>query len=281
MQGKIVLLTGPLLLALAATASAEFHNVTCAGTYPQHLQGVCTDGRESLYWSFTTKLVKTDRSGKVLQQVDVGNHHGDLCFDQGKLYVAVNFGKFNDPQGNADSWVYVYDAADLSLQAKHRLPEVFHGAGGIAQHAGKFLVVGGLPADVSVNYVYEYDGGFKFLKKHALASGHTLMGIQTAAFAEGHWWFGCYGSPRILLRTDPALTKIERFEFDGALGIVPVGGGLFLVARGTYAKEKGHTGRLVLAEVDRENGLKLVREDAPREENRQEHRQPIATQRKR
>jgi len=51
---------------------------------------------------------------------------------------------------------------------------------------------------------------------------------------------------------------VERFEFDCSLGIVPVGDGKFLVARGGSTKDKGHTGRLVLAVSDKERGLKVV-----------------------
>lgn len=117
------------------------------------------------------------------------------------------------------------------------------------------------------NYVYEYNTDFAFVKKHVLASGHTHMGIQTATFADGHWWFGCYGRPKsdavpstppILLKADASLKKVERFEFDCSLGIVPVEDGKFLVARGGSTKEKDHTGRLVLAVADKERGMKLV-----------------------
>ena len=246
------------LLYPATPFATDFQLVTCEGMYPPHLQGVCADEKDAIFWSFTTKLVKTDRSGKVVKQVDVANHHGDLCFHQGKVFAALNLGKFNDPKGNADSWVYVYDAADLSCLARHQTPEVFYGAGGIAFHDEKFLVVGGLPNDVNENDVYEYDDDFKFVKKHTLASGHTYLGIQTAAFADGHWWFGCYGNPRILLKADASLLKVERFEFDGSLGLVPLEGGQFLVARGESTKDKGHTGRLVLAVPDKELGLKLI-----------------------
>lgn len=256
-----VLIFVAALLASSVADAQNFQAVTCEGTYPHHLQGVCTDDKDAIFWSFTTKLVKTDRSGKLVKQVDVANHHGDLCFHKGKVYVALNLGKFNDPKGNADSWVYVYDANDLSLLAKHKTPEVFHGAGGMAFHDGSFLVVGGLPHDVNENYVYEYDTDFKFVKKQILASGHTHLGIQTAAFADGYWWFGCYGRPKsdtapstppILLKADASLKKVERFEFDCSLGIVPIGDGKFLVARGGSIREKGHTGRLVLAVPDKE-----------------------------
>jgi hypothetical protein len=265
--------TTPLLLALVtlpavpAAGADDLRGVACEGTYPHHLQGVCTDGRGAFFWSFTTRLVKTDRTGWVVKQVEAANHHGDLCCAGGRVYVAVNLGKFNDPKGNADSWVYAYDAADLSLLAKHKTPEVVHGAGGIAHHDGRFLVVGGLPDDVNENYAYEYDADFRFVKKHTLASGHTHLGIQTAAFADGHWWFGCYGRPKsdtapstppILLKAEASLRKVERFEFDCSLGVVPVGGGRFLVARGGSTREKGHTGRLVPAVPDKGRGLRLA-----------------------
>ncbi|HEY2411058.1 MAG TPA: hypothetical protein VGI40_02375 [Pirellulaceae bacterium] len=246
-----------ILLHATTTFAADFQPVACEGIYPRHLQGVCTN-EEAIFWSFTTKLVKTDRLGKVVKQVDVASHHGDLCFHQGKVFVALNLGKFNDSKGNADSWVYVYDASDLSCLAKHKTPEVFYGAGGIAFHDGRFLVVGGLPYDANENYVYEYDADFKFVKKHTLASGHTYLGIQTATFADGQWWFGCYGDPRILLKADASLTNVDRFEFDCSLGIVPVERGKFLIARDGSTSDKGHTGRLVLAIPDKVLGLKLI-----------------------
>src|SRR5690606_35314489 len=111
-------------------AGPIFRNVTCEGTYPKHLQGACTDGEQALFWRFTDRLVKTDPDGKVLEQVPVADHHGDLCHHDGRLYVAVNLGQFNRPEGAADSWVYVYDAETLEKLARHPVPEVVHGAGG-------------------------------------------------------------------------------------------------------------------------------------------------------
>lgn len=255
-----LIIVGLILLvdvAVSLAKDGEFDAVSCEGMYSHHLQGVCTDRRDTIYWSFTTTLVKTDTQGHVLSKVPVANHHGDLCFLKGKLYVAVNLGKFNDPAGNADSWVYVYDARDLSLLSKHATPQVFHGAGGIGFCEGSFFVVGGLPPTVARNLIYEYDSEFRFVKEHHLESGNTLMGIQTATFAKGHWWFGCYGNPRVLLKADKSLNFLGKYEFDASLGIVELGAERFLVARGACEANRGCQGRLVVAGVDPQQGLVL------------------------
>ena len=232
----------PVLLALVMFAIAPapraaeapdvqpLHAVRCDGAYPGHLQGVTSDGRGGLYWSFTEVLVKTDSQGKVVRRVDVASHHGDLCHDRDRIYVAVNLGEFNKPAGRADSWVYVYDADMLTEVARHATPEVVHGAGGIAFDGERFMVVGGLPGGVAENYVYEYDGALVFRKRHVLPSGHTLMGIQTAEFAEKSWWFGCYGVPKILLKADAALALEGKWQFDASLGLIGLGDKRFLVA---------------------------------------------------
>ncbi|QDV86199.1 sialidase family protein [Stieleria magnilauensis] len=229
--------------------------VKCDGDYQHHLQGVCTDDAAAVFWSFTTELVKTDRQGRVQKSIPVANHHGDLCFKDGKIYVAVNLGRFNDPKGNADSWVYVYDADSLDLVAKHETQEVFHGAGGIGTTNGHFYVVGGLPDGVEENYVYEYDAQFQFVKKHTIQSKWTHLGIQTATFHDGTWWFGCYGSPAILLTTDADFNLIGRHEFNCSLGIIGVGPGRLMFAKGPRNAAGRHLGSLHLARPDANRGL--------------------------
>lgn len=241
-------------------AAEDFHATACEGTYPRHLQGICTDGKGSIFWCWTDALVKTDTSGHLLKKVPVANHHGDLCYHAGRVYVATNLGKFNQPAGAADSWVYVYDADSLAELAKHPLPELVHGAGGMAHHDGKFIVIGGLPPGVNEDYLYEYDEHFRFQKRHVLASGYTLMGIQTIAYADGAWWFGCYGKPAVLLRADEKLHFTAKWDFNASVGIAPISGGRFLIAQNTAIKgedggTKANQARVVIARPDEKNGM--------------------------
>ena len=243
---------------LAFKAAQAFRDAPCEGTYKCHLQGICTDGRSAIYWSWTDALLKTDLHGRVLKHLPAVRHYGDLCFHDGKVFVAVNLGEFNKPAGSADSWVYVFDGDNLTELARHPLREVVHGAGGIAYRDGRFIVVGGLPKGVDRNYLYEYDERFKFRKRHVLDSGYTLMGIQTAAWANGSWWFGCYGNPRTLLRSDAAFRLTGKWDFDASLGIVGLPDGRFLIGQSTPIKGVGHKGRVFIAREDNEKGMTPV-----------------------
>lgn len=234
---------------------SRFSNVVCEGGYKHHLQGVCTNENDAVYWSFTTELVKTDRQGRVQRKVPVVSHHGDLCFHDGKLFVAVNLGSFNDPKGNADSWVYIYDAESLNFLSKHETQEVFHGAGGIGVRDDRFYVVGGLPDGVEENYVYEYDKTFQFVKRHVVSSGWTRLGIQAVTFHDDAWWFGCYGSPAILLKMDANFRMLGRFELDCSLGIVGVAKDRLLMAKGPRTNAGRWQGALHLARPDPKRGL--------------------------
>lgn len=213
-----------LQVALAAMLfglSAAAEEIACEGAYGGHLQGIATNGADAIYWSFTVAIVKTDYTGKIVHKVDAPTHQGDLTYVDGKVYVAVNLGKFNEEPGAADSWVYVYDGGDLSLLDKHPVPEVVHGAGGIAYDKGRFIVVGGLPMGYTENYVYEYDAALKFIQRHVINSGYTRKGIQTAARFKDRWWFGCYGEPHELLVTNDAFEVIARGPVHVAVGIAP------------------------------------------------------------
>ena len=201
-----------------------------ATNYDGHLQGMATDYKSHIFWSHTTQLVKTDFRGNVIKVLDVPFHHGDLDYYDGKIYVAVNFGLFNDENGKADSWIYVYDAQNLNFLKKYSLPEVVFGAGGIAIHNNRAMVIGGLPYNgkFNENFVYEYSMNFELDKVHKLKTGYTHQGIQTAAYYNGFWYFGCYGNkskslnPVVLkaaLKQD-SLNLIKMYQKDFSFGLI-------------------------------------------------------------
>jgi len=260
MWNRLFLALSVLAAVAAASRAADFKPVQCEGNYKFHLQGVCRS-EDSLFWCFTSELVKTDSEGKIQKQIPVPGHHGDLAWHDGQVYVAVYLRKADRAEGEPESWVYVYDANDLALVTRHPAVEAVHRAGGIAHHDGRYVIVGGLPKGLEENVAFEYDAHFKFVKKHVLASGYTNLGIQAAAFADGHWWFGCYGD--VLLKADESLGSVERFAFDGAEGMVPLSAGRFLVARGGKVPDQGYTGRLVPARTDPERGLVIEAEAKP------------------
>jgi hypothetical protein len=234
-------------------------SVDCQGVYPRHLQGVCTNHKNAIYWSFTDYMVKSDLKGNVEKKIPVDNHHGDLCFYDNKVYVAVNLGKFNQPPGQADSWIYVYDAETLDELSRHKVPELVHGAGGMACDGKRFIIVGGLPEGYDENYLYEYDLDLNYKCRHEIP-GYTLLGIQTAAFSNNQWWFGCYGSPQYTLKTNSNFKLKGKWAFDCSLGIERLSDTRFLTGRGTCKKDEGCTGRIVIAEIDKKNGLKIINE---------------------
>ena len=214
-------------------------NIPYAKNYDGHLQGIATDFENSLFWSHTTQLVKTDLVGNIIKVVDVPTHHGDLDYFKEKIYVAVNFGKFNEEPGLADSWIYVYEPENLILSEKYPVPEVEYGAGGIAIHDEQVMIVGGLPenGNYDKNFVYEYDMNFNFQKVHELAGGFTYKGIQTACYFNEYWYFACYGNlgkgyiPKVLKvmkNSDNQLELVQSFEVDMSYGMIGLSGNEFL-----------------------------------------------------
>ncbi|MDP6860127.1 MAG: hypothetical protein QF426_09920, partial [Verrucomicrobiales bacterium] len=215
----------------------------------------------NFFWSFTKALVKTNIQGKIIKKIKVADHHGDVCFANGKIYCAVNFGAFNDPKGNADNWVYVYDSKSLERLAKYPVPEVKHGAGGIAFKSGRFIVVGGLPEGVQENYVYEYDKEFNFKKRHIVKSGWTRLGIQAAAFAQGHWWFGCYGD--VLLKATPDFKVVGKYNYNCGYGVLRGPDSKSLYCAGGTTDKSGSDGNIKAVKVANFEKLKILNTAVP------------------
>lgn len=194
------------ILAMILTASMQAKSFFCEGEYKGHLQGMTTDGK-SIWWSFTVAIVKTDAEGKIIAETKADNHQGDLCWHDGKIYVAVNRGAFNRETGHKD-FIYVFDADTLELLQKHPiLDEYGHGAGAIAYHDGYLWLTGGLPKGHENNIVCQYTLDLKLVKRH-LIPHYTNMGVQTINFAFGRWWFGVYDKPA-QFTTDPNFGDIK------------------------------------------------------------------------
>ena len=168
---SIISALGAIAFTVCGTAANLPDKISCEGGYGGHLQGVATDG-ESIYWSFTVSVVKTDLTGKVLISRQAPSHQGDLCYKDGVVYVAVNRGQFNTEK-KGGSQVTAYDAKTLEPIKTTMLPEIPHGAGGMTWKGDHFFIIGGLPLKHENNYVYEYTSDFTFVKRHDLDTGFT------------------------------------------------------------------------------------------------------------
>ena len=234
-------------LFAACTVLAQLPDkIVCAGDYGGHLQGVATDG-ESIYWSFTVAVVKTDLTGKILVSRKAPSHQGDMCYKDGVVYVAVNLGKFNT-ETRGVSQVTAYDAKTLEPLKTIPLPEMPHGAGGMTWKGDRFYIIGGLPLKHEKNYVYEYASDFTFVKRHDLDTGFTWMGIQTAAYEDDTFYFGIYGSkgdPSGVLACPGDLSSYARYTGAGSVGIIKLDGAYYLGGTGRDKKTKRNTGHIV------------------------------------
>lgn len=228
--------------AFTCFSAGPADKIVCPGEYGGHLQGVATDG-EKIYWSFTTEIVSTDIGGKLLAVQKAPYHQGDLCVKDGIVYVAVNLGHFNYRKG-AVSQVTAYDAETLKPLKTWKLDDMPHGAGGITWRGDRFFVVGGLPKTIECNYVYEYTKDFELVKRHDIETGFTLMGIQTAAYEDGRFFFGIYGESgnrHGVLKVKDDLRTYSRFTGPGSVGILKLAG-RYYVGYTTRNKENGRNG---------------------------------------
>lgn len=180
-----------LLLSALFSAQLSAEEIRCEGEYPSHLQGFASDG-EHIFWSFTSVLVQTDLTGKILRKIDVPSHHGDCCVVDGKLYVSTHLGW---PRKDAESWIYVYTCSDLTPVTKYRVEEYDErGVDGIAFHDGFFYVaIGKDPKDMTpFNVLLKMTPDFKIVEKYEIP-GETTYGFQASCWANGCFWFGTYG----------------------------------------------------------------------------------------
>ncbi len=244
-----VAVVGIMLAVCAAPGGTELATprfergarIVCRGEFFGHLQGLATDGN-AIYWSFTRKIVKTDFGGTILTQVKVPRHGGDPCWSDGKLYVPVCEGSFSrklKPGEASKNFIHVFDAG-LNFVARHLVPELEYGVGGIAAHGGHFFVVGGRPQNLPGNTVYEYDKNFKLVRRHEVAFD-SRSGIQTINYVGGRWYFGCYGIGKSTIETDENFRVLRSVRLSTCVGMIPLADGLVLVGRVAAGKSRNRS----------------------------------------
>ena len=215
-----------LLLSLIAISNAQvWKNAQLAGVFKGHIQGIDIDNGK-IYWSQTFNLFRSDAKGNIEHMVDVEYHHGDVCIANGKLYCAVNKGKFNQnpTENKAKNFVYVYD---LNLRCIQIIPinNMPEGLGAIEYHNGKFYLGGGCYKEEKTFKIFQFSEDFKFEKSYEIPVGNSWLGVQTIARAHGKFWLGCYtvkGDKYKLWEADDNFNIIKKHKFNGALGIAEV-----------------------------------------------------------
>lgn len=204
--------------------------IVCEGghAYPKHLQGIAVD-QTSIYWSYTTELVKTDHDGRVLRKIKVPMHAGDLTVANGKVYVAVEFAPFDNDHGPKQSVIYVYDAQTLAELDRVPLPYVRLAICGMGYHDGRFMLVFDALKGSGINYLVETDMNFRPLREVQIEMVPTFAGVQAIDFHEGSWWLGCYSS--VLACVSEDFKKVELFtNCDFGVGVARWRPGMLLRA---------------------------------------------------
>lgn len=215
-----------IFLSLIAISNAqEWKDAHLTGLFKGHLQGIDIDNGK-IYWSQTFNLFRSDADGNIERAVDVEYHHGDICIANGKLYCAVNKGKFNqNPKENkAKNFVYVYD---LNLKCIQIIPinNMPEGLGAIEYHNGKFYLGGGCYIEEKTFKIFQFSEDFKFEKIYEIPVGNSLLGVQTLARAHGKFWLGCYtvkGDDYHLWEADDNFNIIKKHKARGDVGLAEV-----------------------------------------------------------
>ena len=168
----------------------------------------------------------------MLAKYALSGHGGDPCFAAGKLYVPVG-SRFNQEprkKNRPENFVQILSPGLKPLNAVP-LVNFKYGAGGIACRNGHFFVVGGRPSGRPGNTIHEYDANFKPLRSHDI-NFDSESGIQTINFTpEGRCLIGCYGVGNFATELDGKWRVVRRPRPNVALGVIPLGGELYLIAR--------------------------------------------------
>lgn len=194
MKTRMLILTAAIAASCMAAYGAKKGEIRCEGVYPLHLQGVATDGK-SIFWSFTSVLVKTGLDGKFISKYEIerkAGHMGDLCCNGGKVYVGVARGEVRGCQTGDEVWEF--DSAAMALLKKHPTPQTVWSNNGIEFYDGSFWIISSAPKHCRYNMVFRYTPDFRFMRCQMVDSGWTNRGVQTIFRRQDEILLGCYGT---------------------------------------------------------------------------------------
>ncbi len=232
-----------LALALLSTCSnlIAAETIHCNGEFRHHLQGFAADDN-AIYWSFTSVLLKTDKTGKPILRCDVASHHGDCCIHDGKLYVAVDR-KFAGAK-DEEYFIYVYDCHDLAFMRRIPVLEGGGGVDGIVFVKGFFYLAEGKPRDSEqpFNRVHKFTPDFQQKVTTFKVPGKTSYGVQAMTYAGGWFWLGTYGLGTI--QADEDFRVVAERLLGGSVGIYPL-----------PPSEKGEVRLMIAKHIKKDNGM--------------------------
>lgn len=173
-----------LLTSCGETKEVVYQDLSFPTAYKNHLQGITIDDVGFIYASLTTELVKMDVTGNIVLDVKVPNHHGDLKYRNGLVYVAVNLSDQFNGDGQCDNWVYIYYADTLKLYNKIKINELPNGIGSLAANESGdiFFLAGGKKWSEHFTDLGVYDQNFKLIElKHvAVESSYGIQAMEVS-----------------------------------------------------------------------------------------------------
>lgn len=209
-----------LALALGFLVRAATDAIVLEGDYPNHLQDVwIADG--TIWWAHTDWLIKTDLSGHIIAQAQVGGHHAGLEIRNGRLYTAVCAWN-GEPRGETDAtchlWIGEYDADTLACVEMHQI-DVNDRAGSLCILDDGSFLVGCLrhpalaPTEVKFHHL---DASYNLIKTHVVDVGQNVtLGIETI-HRDGEAIYLFMGGPTVRLdaRTLEVMGKFKNLGGD-------------------------------------------------------------------